>query len=912
MFVFGVSALPPRYLEAMKALGEHIDVHYMFTNPCQYYWGDIRDKRYLARAHAAKTAKIFRGTDKHPVSSDDFYDTYHETLESVGNSLLASMGKLGRDNLLLISDLNCVENDQGFVEVDRTNLLTNLQADILELVEPGDIKEVNSSKCKTEIAKDDRSLTLEICHSPMREVEILHDRLLDMFTENPDLKPRDIIVMVADINAYIAAIQAVFGNAPGERYIPFSISDRTADQESPIISTFLRLLSLGDSRCTAADLLEMLEVPAVLRRFDLTQRQFEKLKLWIQESGIRWGLDATTATHFDLPQQHINTWLFGLERMLLGYAMPSNVGLFNGISAYDEVQGLEADIAGKLAQFCRVLMSIQGEFSQTKIGIDWVSLLVRLFDDLFSLDSDEENVGRLMRDQFENWLQQLEDAGFDSPVSIGIVRDYFQNKLGGERVSQRFLAGQVNFCTLMPMRSIPFKVVCLLGMNDGAYPRATPSLGFDLMASRPRAGDRSRRDDDRYLFLEAIQSAQLRLYISYVGRSIKDNSEKVPSVLVTELMDYCTQGYCLEGDNDLASSESAKNLIKNISIENPLVPFSPNAFLSKYSSYAAEWLPAVKGEGQVAHDFIAESGLASDPTFSFDEIELTELQAFWRLPVKYFFNRRLKVFFDQSEDVLDDFEPFELDSLQGYLLKDSMLNHLIKYGDSPDSINTFMQNARASGGLPHHNFGELVLEKNTQEALEQYAMIAPFLEEKRAALEVNLTFMTTKGEVKLLGWLDRGYRDGLIYFRSGKVKGKYWLSAWIDHLCQCAMGQALLTHYFGVKEKITFEPISQDDAKEQLHYFIEHYVHGLDKPLAFFPSSAWAGYEASLNKEGFWQDDEKTQNKAYKAMRDGFSGGYMTIGERKDAYISRLWKSLDDDALAELLTIAKHVFYVKG
>ncbi len=183
----------------------------------------------------------------------------------VGNSLLASMGKLGRDNLLLISELQCNEVDQGFVDIPRDSLLHHIQADILDLVEPGNLQETLTSESKLAVEHDDHSLTVEVCHSPMREVEVLHDRLLEMLEADPNLTPRDIIVMVADINAYSPAIQAVFGNAPGERYIPFSISDRTADQESPVLTTFLRLLSLPDSRCSAAELLEILEVPAVLR-----------------------------------------------------------------------------------------------------------------------------------------------------------------------------------------------------------------------------------------------------------------------------------------------------------------------------------------------------------------------------------------------------------------------------------------------------------------------------------------------------------------------------------------------------------------------------------------------------------------------------------------------------------------------
>ena len=419
----------------------------------------------------------------------------------------------------------------------------------------------------------------------------LHDNLLAMLANNPGLSPRDIVVMVADINSYSPYIQAVFGNAPGDRYIPFSISDRSADQENPALLAFLRLLALPESRCQASELLELLEVPAVMARFGFDSDKFERVKLWIEEVGIRWGLDDDTAEEFALPRQQQNTWLFGLQRMLLGYAMPQEAGLYQGVLAYEEVQGLDAELAGQLGLFIETLMRYRQQLAQPQPITCWIAVLNQMLDDCFAVDIDGELVLRMIRDKVQQLEQQLADAGYDSDITPAVMRDYLNGKLSGERVSQRFLAGQVNFCTLMPMRSIPFKVVCLLGMNDGVYPRSIPPEGFDLMAGRNRHGDRSRRDDDRYLFLEAIQSAQQALYISYVGRSIQDNSEKVPSVLVSELLEYCQQGYCLAGDEALPVDESANRLVASLTQTHPLVPFSPQAFSGGKHSYAAEWLP---------------------------------------------------------------------------------------------------------------------------------------------------------------------------------------------------------------------------------------------------------------------------------------------------------------------------------
>lgn len=901
IFIFGISALPPRYLHALKALGEHIDVHYMFTNPCRYFWGDIRDKRYLAK----------RAISDNQRGSEAEISGEQESM-LVGNSLLASMGKLGRDNLLLVSDLQCNEVDQGFVDINRNSLLTHIQADILDLIEPGDINETQHSTSKQEIAPDDRSLRVEVCHSPMREIEVLHDRLLGILEADPSLTTRDIIVMVVDINAYSPAISAVFANAPGSRYIPFSISDRSASQESPILSTFLRLLSLVDNRCSADQLLEILDVPAVLRRFDFDNRQFEKVKFWVEEAGIRWGLDEHTATQFSLPEQHQNSWLFGLNRMLLGYAMPTNCGLYNGILAYDEVQGLEADVAGKLMAFFQVISDTQAALATDKSGTEWVQTLTGIFDAIFALDTDEELAGQLIRQQLDNWLTQLNDACFYAPLSLAIVRDYLQEKLNSERVSQRFLSGRVNFCTLMPMRSIPFRVVCLLGMNDGDYPRTIAPLGFDLMVGRACPGDRSRREDDRYLFLEALQSAQQCLYISYVGRSVQDNSIKCPSVLVTELLDYCRQGYCLLGDTMQPEHESGLRLLEALVHHHPLAPFNPQNFAAEIPSYAAEWLVAAKELSreteQIMQPFLSENGLLSESVLDKERIELAELQRFWRLPVQYFFNRRLKVFFEPPQAAMVDAEPFSLNNLHRYQLRDALLSHLIMHGDSESSLRAFYQQQQASGSLPLHHFGALTLATEQITIQAQYQTIKPLLTGKKTALEINLQVITaTKGVIKLQGWLDGGYHAGRVLYRSGKIRATDRLAAWIDHLCLCASGEFIDTHFFGIDEQFVYAALSTQQAIHQLAIYIETYINGIDAPCLYLPTTALAGLEVAMDKQGQWHDDDSTREKATIKMRTAFEGSFAGPGDGDNLYVARVWPQATEAMLEDIRQLAQQV-----
>ncbi|WP_117235227.1 exodeoxyribonuclease V subunit gamma [Vibrio maerlii] len=916
LFVFGISSLPPRYMDALQALGEHIDVHLMFTNPCQHYWGDIRDRKYLARIENQRRkqfsltqgellleGEVSQLKDGLEANVEDELHTSH----AVGNSLLASMGKLGRDNLYLLSQSECEEHE-FFIDVERDSLLHQLQADILQLEEHQNDEILESSQHKQVVDYKDRSLTIHACHSPMREVEVLHDQLLAMFDNDPSLKPRDIIVMVADINAYSPAIQAVFGNAPGERYIPYSISDRTADQESPILAAFLQLVALPNSRCHASELLELLEIPSIMAKFELDEKQFEQAKQWVEESGVRWGVDGGTASEFDLPATEQNTWLFGIQRMLLGYAMSDAHGLYEGvddqIAPYNEVQGMAAELAGKLAHYIERISHYRHVLGNTQSIDSWREQLNLVLEDFFKVELEGELALKSIRDTLGQLKEQLSDAQYDAELAPAIVSQYLTNKLSGTRVSQRFLAGQVNFCTLMPMRSIPFKTVCLLGMNDGVYPRTMPPEGFDLMNGRTRPGDRSRRDDDRYLFLEAMLSAQQTLYISYVGRSIQDNTERVPSVLVSELMEYCQQNYCLVGDEQLGVDDSGKKLVEFITSHHAMTPFSPASFTQPAMSYAKEWLPAANRQGQKSGEFKqALSDYLLGATYPL-ELDLVELQRFWRLPVQYFFNRRLKVMFEPPLPVMEDDEPFALNGLESYQMKSQLLELLLeceRKGEAVEqAVDDFTRIQRAQGKLPIEAFGTIEFETNRVQAEELAKEVAFVTASAQQDIEVNLA-LNALGEskpVRLLGWLTNHYQSGLIRYRSGKIRSQDYLSAWIDHLCMNAQGISKTTHLIGYDKKegvvhFTYPPLdSKDQALSLLNELVRLFYQGMTEPLPYFPKTALAGVEAGFSRGGAWADDE---DKALKKMAETFNDSYAFTGEGRDSYISRIWPEWTDE-----------------
>ncbi|MBP0604533.1 exodeoxyribonuclease V subunit gamma [Aeromonas sanarellii] len=881
VFVFGISALPPRYVEALLALGSRaeVEVHLFVTNPCRYYWGDLLDRKTLARLEN----RLKPGTDL-------------ETLQGPANPLLASMGKLGRDYLHQLMELEVPQID-AFVDIDDTSLLRAIQKDVLELAERGAGEfSLDVSHHKSPVSLDDGSLQIHACHGPMRELEVLHDRLLALFEQDPTLTPKDVVVMMPDVNSYGPYIQAVFGKESGgaRGRIPFAISDRAASQESPLLQSFLALLRLPNARFGAGELLAILEVPAVLRRFELDDDEFNQLRRWVQETGIRWGLDDGYPERFDLPRLSGNSWLFGLRRMLLGFAMGDGEPVA-GILPYADIEGQQGLALGKLAWFVDSLAEFLPRLQQAQPLPEWHACLNALLDRFYLADEDEERQLQLIRSQLTDWQAQLGEARFEQAISADLLQDYLGSVLGESRSSQRFLAGQVNFCTLMPMRSIPFRQVCLLGMNDGVYPRTLPPMGFDLMAVAGRRGDRSRRDDDRYLFLEALLSAQQGLYISYQGFSTQDNSEKVPSVLLAELIDYVRQGFVLAGDEELDDESSGRRLLEHLITRHPLTPYSPAYFHPEPGSglftYAADWLPALSPERGAAN--FQSGDLPLPPEWGREQgLELAELLRFYRQPARYFLNRRLKVWFELEEATIEDSEPFELDGLQHYQLKALLLDAHLTEGDSEIR----RERLQLTGLLPQGWFGSLLLEDLDGEMGKLAARLRPWVaanEADKQAVEIDIAL--TQGQLQ--GWVDTQKGRALVV-KPGSFNGKDLLLAWIQHLClslSCAPGDTLL---FDAKQSLRLPRLAADEARPRLAALVALWAQGMKRPLPFFPSTAWEWIKA------IEQDPDKP-DAADKAALARFNGGYMVTGEGQDLYVARCFPELDDEVLAQLQGLAR-------
>lgn len=896
VFICGISALPPVYLQALQALGKHIEIHLLFTNPCRYYWGDIKDPAYLAklltrqRRHSFEDRELplFRDSE----NAGQLFNSDGE--QDVGNPLLASWGKLGRDYIYLLSDLESSQELDAFVDVTPDNLLHNIQSDILELenraVAGVNIEEFSRSDNKRPLDPLDSSITFHVCHSPQREVEVLHDRLLAMLEEDPTLTPRDIIVMVADIDSYSPFIQAVFGSAPADRYLPYAISDRRARQSHPVLEAFISLLSLPDSRFVSEDVLALLDVPVLAARFDITEEGLRYLRQWVNESGIRWGIDDDNVRELELPATGQHTWRFGLTRMLLGYAMESAQGEWQSVLPYDESSGLIAELVGHLASLLMQLNIWRRGLAQERPLEEWLPVCRDMLNAFFLPDAETEAAMTLIEQQWQAIIAEGLGAQYGDAVPLSLLRDELAQRLDQERISQRFLAGPVNICTLMPMRSIPFKVVCLLGMNDGVYPRQLAPLGFDLMSQKPKLGDRSRRDDDRYLFLEALISAQQKLYISYIGRSIQDNSERFPSVLVQELIDYIGQSHYLPGDEALNCDESEARVKAHLTCLHTRMPFDPQNYQpGERQSYAREWLPAASQAGKAHSEFVQPLPFTLPET-----VPLETLQRFWAHPVRAFFQMRLQVNFRTEDSEIPDTEPFILEGLSRYQINQQLLNALVEQDDAERLFRRF----RAAGDLPYGAFGEIFWETQCQE-MQQLADRVIACRQPGQSMEIDLAC----NGVQITGWLPQVQPDGLLRWRPSLLSVAQGMQLWLEHLVYCASGGNGESRLFLRKDgEWRFPPLAAEQALHYLSQLIEGYREGMSAPLLVLPESGGAWLKTCYDAQNdAMLDDDSTLQKARTKFLQAYEGNMMVRGEGDDIWYQRLWRQLTPETMEAIV-----------
>jgi exodeoxyribonuclease V gamma subunit len=816
VILFGISSLSPLFMELLQKLALHTEVLVFALNPSQEYWEWIRDHKEQIRLAAATPS----GTPE---------ELHLET----GNPLLSSLGKQGRDFFGALAAFAELENHFIPSAANAADtLLHRLQDDILQLSDPNP---KNPDFVPHALAENDRSLQIHACHSPMREMEVLHDQLLRLFADDPQLRPDEVAVLCTDVAQWTPYIEAVFSPLGSKPTIPFGIAGG-GEREDTLVSTFLTLLDLPASRFNADWVLDLLAHPAVLRRFDLEEDDLQLIRHWVRETGIRWARDALHKRDLGLPPTARHTWRDGLARLLLGFALPREVvgdalPLFHGSLPWDDIEGQQAQRAGNLAEFAETLFDLAQTLQGSHLPARWSTLLNSLIERLFAPDQEEEERIRCLRDKLALLCELGEAANFQQPVDMAVIKSWLSGQLAQTSSSGKF-GGGVTFAAMTALRGLPFKVICVLGLNDGAFPRRAAPAGFDLIAAHPLPGDRSRRHDDRYLFLEILLSARQVLYLSHVGQDIRDNSALPPSVLVAELL-------------DTVEATCGALPVGRIVTRHFLQPFSPGYFANKAShpAFSRYWLEASRKLYQTQDAPLPPLFDTPLPPAEAEwhTLELEQLARFYRNPARALLQQRLGIRLEEGETEIAAREPFTLDYAARQSVRAQWLEN-IQSGRTPEAA---LQLAEAQGWLPHGAFGAHMLARE-ESGVKKLA--AQWLAHQALP---PLPFRFVAGEMRLHGWLKGVGTAGLVEYTLDEIKPRTRFALWLRHLALCHLrppGIVLRSCLIGIDKTEYLGEVANPG--EELAKLLAYYHRGLHTPLPFFIKSAWAYAEKiAANKD---------------------------------------------------------------
>lgn len=818
--VFGVSALPPRYLEAFAAIARFTDVTFHAVNPCREMWFEISSPRAADRLRERERRA---GLAPGALHAEE------------GPPLLAVNGTVARDFLGALYDATDSNVDEAFDEDPggggAVPALRRLQADVRAFRVPPPEEE------RAGLAPGDDSLQVHVCHSPLREIEVLHDRLLSLFEARPGMAPREIAVMAPDIEIYAAHIESVFGSA--EPRIPYSIADRSPVRTGHVADVVRRLLRLPDGDAGASELLDLLACPPVLRRFGLDESALGTIRGWVGEAGIRRG--------FGEPGGAPSTWAFGLDRLVLGSAVDAApLELVAGILPVDAG---DADTLEALCRFADAATACASALRGPMKPAEWAEALRRESARFVEAVPDEAAEWSEIRAAFAAPAEAAALAGYDARLSLPALRDVLEGALERSALASPFLGGGVTFCNLIPMRSIPFRVLCLIGMNDESFPRQDIAPGFDLLRRSTQRGDRSRRMDDRHLFLECLTAAREVLHISHVGRDIRTDASRPPSVCVSELLEVIDRTFAVPGAPKASAREA-------LTVHHRLQPFSPDYFLPNGGGLFSYSVRHCAGGRALAAGPVAAPSARAAPEPAAEELNVTldEFLRFFRNPAEGMVRVRFGARYARHRDGPDDLEPLlPSDSEAGALLEQVVGARLDGRADLPLPADLL----RAAGAIPDGPAGEVAVAAFAADADLLYARLAP----RFGAAELPpAAWSHTAHGVTLEARLDDLRADGQLIWKAGGLYVQDRIDAWIRHLillaaapAGCAPRTALVCG--GETKDIMYGPVA--DAGRLLDDWLGAFREGLTAPLPFWPDCSYQWVRPRRNSSA--ADDARAQ-----------------------------------------------------
>lgn len=841
--LFGLSIITQYHIQIFYELAKHIDFNFYLLNPApDVYWIEDRSEKEMLR--------IKSRNDK-------------EWEANEGNSLLTNWGKVLQNTFAMLYQIENFINQQEDVDVEeprRASLLGKIQNDIFH----NKTEDIEFDPADLE----DESILISSNYSLVREVESLYNYIADIFHHKKveNIKARDILVMVNNVEEYAPFIRAVFNNAPVK--FPFHIADEPITQGDTPISGLTAILSINEQNFTAENVLQLLESRHIRNRFGIYD--VGHIRACVQEANIRFGMK--NAKEDD---SYIVSWDYGLKRIMYGicmaneeeYADENNKSFF----CLDNTEGNEQmQQVVRFAGFVNALIQSVEKRKKSKDLVGWVSYINEVMDDFIAYNEDENE--RYIS-AITNRLTKYEEiaAVVTLEFSFEIFSNHLLENLEREHQSKLFSGGGITFCSQIPMRSIPFKVVAMLGLGLNDFPRKDIKVDFDLIQQKRHLGDRNIKDNDKHLFLETVLSTKNKLYLSYIGRSVKDNSVRPPSILISELLDYIQDGmnrYARHHQNGKI------DVRKNLVVYHPLHNFS-----SQYN----------KDDKRLINYLLAKTNPVKDlrdiqPSEDFHQLlnlSVRDIIAFCTDTVKFYYQHVLRIYLGDEDMLIPDTEMFTLNNLHKHQLSHS----LIKAAINADNFSDEIEKLKKKGLLPLKNIALSHSSESVKIAENIYRQIKPIVgNAKPKKKNINLTI----DGIHITGSIEDVFEDKYFYFNTGKSYDKNKIEAYVKYLLGFLSGEIKEAYFVAEHEIKHAALLDVDTAEKALRDIITMMQKGLDKMIVF-------GKEVLLKEN---EIKNLTDESLYEKLEAKITGYQQLVFDKYiiDSYHKGLLKA---DAIAE-------------
>ena len=851
LHLFSLETLPPLFLDLFSALSQTIPTTLYLLEPSSEYVSDV---------------------DLTPRLPAEMPDAPGD-----GHPLLSMLGRLARDfQQLLLSVDDAVQHEADLFEVpDRGNLLSSLQADILEFRSPP------QDDAHQTIDASDQSISIHACTGPMREVQVLHDLVRVTLDDDASLRPEDIVVMTPDLEAYAPAFRAVFGQDDQHR-IPFEVHDRRTRDDASFYDDFLAVLEVLDSRFSVFDLVRLMDASSLCETFRFTQDERARLTELLAASGVRWGIDADHREELEFPPDPVHTWRAGLGRLFLGFASaPGDIDVFEGLLPRGAPSLGDVELVARLARLCEVLFELQRRARHPLLVEDWASLLEQFSTLLFAEDDESGDGVRTLRVALAEFRELARQSGYDGAVALKTVRRELGGLLKQRAPAVGFLRRGVTLTELVPLRSVPFRVVCLMGMSEDGFPRADDRPSFDLTRPDHKPGDRNKRDDDRHSFLQAVLCARDRLVITYSAPANNPRSGANPSPVVWELCET-VQRYYTRPENELALGVTV----------HPLHPFDSRYFdesgLARSSSERyLEIARALEEPSQAASrvELLAEAGTVQET------LSASELSAWLWDPMKTFIQRVLRARFEGS----DLYEPTSALTEIGRREAAMVGNTSLSAGLRDVALDEYLG---AAPEFPDGSWGALERQRLSGEirVIRQQGDSLGSKQElgsKLVAAEIDGLVL----ESRIDGLSD----EQRVLCRFTKAGRRAELTTWIEHLLMQTSDELPNATHLILRETetrakvLSFSKVT--DARRQLQTLIDLYRRSLAAPLPLVGESSWLFVqvlERADSEKAFFEASKKLQSQR------GWSPYINYVLGPEDPFLDPEWSKAFEKAATEV------------